>query len=134
MRTRTYDGKEQVYCPWRRKYVRLTPEERVRQTFLQLLVEQYDYPKGLISVEAFLPDGKRADAVVYSRTLTPLMIIEFKADTVALNQKVIDQAVVYNRQLHVPYLVLNNGLGTIVVRVEEHEHIYLQDIPRWTQL
>ena len=84
MRTRTYDGKEQVYCPWRRKYVRLTPEEWVRQTFLQLLVEQYDYPKELLAVEVALPDGKRADAVVYSRTLTPLMIIEFKADTVAL--------------------------------------------------
>ncbi len=33
------DGKDYIFCAWRRKYVRLTPEEWVRQHFLHALVE-----------------------------------------------------------------------------------------------
>ncbi len=131
-------GKEYIFCAWRRKYVRLTPEEYVRQTFLHRLVEQYNYPASLIAVEVALPTvrdvaPKRADAILYTPQMNPGMLIEFKADTVALSQKTLDQITVYNRLLHVPYLVLNNGVETIVAHVSEQEIDFLPDLPQWKQ-
>jgi len=51
MRTRVYNGKEQIFCEWRRRWVRLTPEEWVRQQLLHYMVEQLDYPASCIAVE-----------------------------------------------------------------------------------
>ena len=120
-------------CPWRKKYVCLTPEEWVRQQFLHRLVDEFDYPMNLIAVEVPL-QGKRADAVVYTKELQPFVLIEFKAERVPLTQKVLDQAVVYNRQLNVPYLILHNGPQTIIARVTENEITFSPEIPTWKQL
>lgn len=117
-------------CPWRKKYVRLTPEEWVRQNFLHRLVEEFGYPMNLIAVEKQL-QGKRADAIVYTKDFQPLMLIEFKADTVALTQMVLDQIAVYNRQLHVPYLILHNGPQTIIARVTDTDISFLPEIPKY---
>lgn len=130
MKTRLINCKDYVFCEWRRRFVRLTPEEYVRQTFLTRLVTDYGYPKERIAVEVPLLD-KRADAVVYDSHLQPMMIIEFKADTVTLTQKTLDQAAVYNRQLHVPYLILHNGPTTMVARVEP-ELQFLNAIPSYS--
>lgn len=132
MKTRQIDNKEYVFCEWRRKFVRLTPEEWVRQTFLTRLMTDYGYPKEKIAVEVFL-GGKRADAVVYGEALQPLMIIEFKAETVALTQKTLDQAAVYNRQLHVPYLILHNGPTSILAQIEP-DIVFLNEIPIYSKL
>jgi len=133
VKTRIFNGKQQVFCEWRKKYVRLTPEEWVRQNFLHRLVDEFDYPANLIAVEVAL-EGKRADAVVYTLDLQPLMLIEFKAETVALTQSVLDQATVYNRQLHVPYLILHNGPQTIIARVTETEIVFSPEIPNFAIL
>jgi len=118
MRTRVFNGKEQIFCDWRHKWVRLTPEEWVRQQLLHQLVEQLEYPASLIAVEAAITIGevsKRCDAVVYDRTMQPLLLIECKAETVPLTQKTLDQAVTYNRKLNVPYVLLCNGVQTIFI-------------------
>ena len=120
MRTRVLDSKEQIFCEWRHKWVRLTPEEWVRQQLLHRMVEQLGYPASLIAVEQSIRVGevsKRCDAVVYNHAMQPLMLIECKAETVALTQKTLDQAMVYNRRLNVPYLLLNNGPQTMVIHV-----------------
>lgn len=135
-----------IFCPFRRKYVAATPEEYVRQTFLHALVEQFDYPQSLIGVEVPIAVGagvdKRCDAVVYSRSLQPLMLIEFKAPEVAITQTTLDQAAVYNTTVHAPYLILANGKQTVVARIdkqsadgEQTEQIqFLNHIPSWNQL
>ncbi|MBO4249981.1 MAG: type I restriction enzyme HsdR N-terminal domain-containing protein [Paludibacteraceae bacterium] len=118
MRTRVFNGKEQIFCDWRHKWVRLTPEEWVRQQLLHQLVEQLEYPASLIAVEAAITIGevsKRCDAIVYDRTMQPLLLIECKAETVLLTQKTLDQAVTYNRKLNVPYVLLCNGVQTIFI-------------------
>lgn len=137
MRTRTVKNKEQVFCAWRRRFVRLTPEEWVRQQVLETMERQYGYPHSLIAVEVPIEVAglqKRCDAIVYSPTMQPLMLLEFKAETVALTQKVLDQAAVYNRQLKVPYLVLSNGAQSVAARVLPTEYEYLNQIPLWSQL
>ena len=141
MRTRINQNKEQIFCEWRHRWVRLTPEEWVRQQLLHHLVEQLDYPASLIAVEvAFrLPslqggDGGRllrADAVVYDRQMLPLMLIECKAETVPLTQKTLDQALTYNRKLNVPHLLLYNGIQAIYVNGNDHQS---SGCPRYADL
>ena len=78
MQTRLYNGKEQIFCEWRHKWVRLTPEEWVRQQLLHHLVEQLGYPASLIAVETAICVGnvkKRCDAVVFDNTMQPLVLL-----------------------------------------------------------
>ena len=134
MRTRVYNNKEQIFCEWRHRWVRLTPEEWVRQQLLHRLVEQFGFPASLIAVEAAIKVGevqKRCDAVVYDRQMNPLMVIECKAETVPLTQKTLDQAITYNRKLNVPFLMLHNGVQTICIHGTNH---YTSGFPRYTDL
>jgi type I site-specific restriction endonuclease len=129
-----YNNKEQIFCEWRHRWVRLTPEEWVRQQLLHRLVEQLDYPASLIAVEQAINVGeakKRCDAVVYDRQMNPLMVIECKAETVPLTQKTLVQAIKYNRKLNVPFLMLHNGVQTICIHGTNH---YTSGFPRYTDL
>ena len=137
MQIRTQNGKQYVLCAWRRRYVRLTPEELVRQTTLQLLVDEFGYPHNLIAVEVPIEVAgvnKRCDAIVYNRQMQPLMLIEFKAPSVHLTQEVFDQAAIYNRTLHVPMLMLCNGRESIVAQVLENQYQFLPAIPQYQYL
>ena len=137
MNIRTQNGKQCVLCAWRRRYVRLTPEELVRQTTLQLLVDEFAYPHNLIAVEVPIEVAgvkKRCDAIVYNRQMQALMLIEFKAPSVHLTQEVFDQAAIYNRTLHVPLLMLCNGRESIVAQVNPTQYQFLPEIPRYDSL
>ena len=144
MRTRVNNNKEQIFCEWRRRWVRLTPEEWVRQQLLHRLVEQFGYPVSRIAVEVplekiatvstLLSTKKRCDAVVYDEMMRPYMLIECKAETVPLTQKTLDQAVVYNRRLNVPFLLLHNGPQTIFVKVSESSLQFSDTIPPYSLL
>ncbi len=138
MRTRVYNNKEQIFCAWRGRWVRLTPEEWVRQQLLHRLVEQFGYPASLIAVETAITVGeahKRCDAVVYDRQMRPLMLIECKAETIPLTQKTLDQAITYNRKLEVPYLLLHNGPQTIFVHLTSDSQPHVSTIiPAYSQL
>ena len=137
MQIRTQNGKQYVLCAWRRRFVRLTPEELVRQTTLQLLVDEFAYPHNLIAVEVpitVVGTQKRCDAIVYDQQMQPLMVIEFKAPYVALTQEVFDQAVVYNHEVNVPFLMLCNGTQSMVVKIENGEHYFLDTIPLYDAL
>ena len=137
MNIRTQKDRQYVLCAWRRKYVRLTPEELVRQTTLQLLEDEYGFPHGLIGVEIPIEVAglkKRCDAIVYNQQMQPLMLLEFKAPTVPLTQEVFDQAAIYNRHLQVPYLMLCNGQNSIVAQVLEKQYQFLPVIPIYSKL
>jgi hypothetical protein len=137
MNIKTQNGKQYVLCAWRRKYVRLTPEELVRQTTLQLLVDEYNYSHHLIAVQVPIEVAgvqKRCDAIVYNQQMQPLMLLEFKAPSVPLTQEVFDQAAIYNRHLHVPYLMLCNGQKSIIAQVLEKQYQFLPAIPNYSKL
>ncbi len=131
------DGKEQIFCDWRRKFVRLTPEEWVRQQVLHALVEELGYPKARIAVEMAIQVGerkKRCDAVVYDAQLRPVCLIEFKAESVPLTQQVFDQAAVYNRELNVGHFIISNGRQMFVCRVTDTGYEFLSEIPAYETL
>ncbi|MBR3959287.1 MAG: type I restriction enzyme HsdR N-terminal domain-containing protein [Bacteroidales bacterium] len=117
------DG-DKIFDPVRRRWVRLTPEEWVRQQTIEMLHERYGYPLELMQVEAAITlNGltKRCDIVVYGRDVKPWMIVECKKEGVALSQKVVDQACRYNLVLKVPYLLLTNGKQIICLLVNAEE-------------
>ena len=61
----------------RRRYVRLTPEEWVRQHFVHFMVEHRHYPASLLANEVSLHVGDkalRADTILYNKQLQPVMI------------------------------------------------------------
>ncbi len=105
-------NKEFIFDEVRKQWVLLTPEEWVRQNFLQYLIITKKYPATLIAVEKefFLEDlKKRFDVVVYDRNTKPWMLIECKEMNVPINERVLGQALRYNIKLQVPYLVITNG-------------------------
>ena len=105
-------GKEFIFDEFRKQWVMLTPEEWVRQNFLQYLIQVKKYPASLIAVEKEIQLGelvKRFDMVVYDQNTQPWMIIECKEMSVALNEQVLNQALRYNITLQVPYIVITNG-------------------------
>ena len=132
-------GKTYIYDELRRKAVRLTPEEWVRQHFVHYLLSYLDYPSGLMMNEVGLELGqtkKRCDTVVYDRQLRPLMLLEYKAPQVPITDKVLQQIVRYNYALRVPYLVLSNGLMHYAWRIDYEGQSYspLPQLPRYTEL
>ena len=123
----------------RRKYVALTPEEWVRQHFTHYLVEHKGYPKGLLGNEIELQIGDkrlRCDSILYNKVAQPQMIIEYKAPTVPLQQKVFDQISAYNLLLRVDYLIISNGMEHYCCKMDyEHQkYVFLQDIPDYEKL
>ena len=107
------EGKLEIFDPVRKKYLMLTPEEWVRQNFIQYLVSEKGYPQALVLIEKGLTLNrmkKRFDAVVYSQQGHPLVLIEFKSTKVNIDQKVFEQIAAYNLQLKVKYLIVSNGL------------------------
>lgn len=105
-------GKELIFDEVRRKWVVLTPEEWVRQNFLQYLIQVKKYPASLIAVEreiAVADTKKRFDIVVYNRNHLPFMIVECKEMNVPLDNKTLDQVLRYNINLQVEYLIITNG-------------------------
>ncbi len=128
-----------VWDVLRLRYVRLTPEEWVRQHFVHYLVEHLGYPTELLTNEVSLCIGalkRRADTVLYDRQLQPRMLIEYKAPEVPLSERVLGQAVRYNYAMRVPYLVLSNGLEHIAYSIdyEAMSYIALDTMPRYHEL
>jgi len=111
-RIREEEGKELIFDELRRLWVRLTPEEWVRQNFLQYLVQTMRYPASLIAVERELKLGelrKRFDVLVYNRQHMPWLMVECKAMEVNLDESVLQQVLRYNIAVPVPFLVVTNG-------------------------
>ncbi len=129
----------QIFDVLRRRYVALTPEEWVRQHFVHYLIEHKGYPATLLANEVRLQVGDkvlRADSVLYDSQLQPRMVVEYKAPTVALTQKVFDQISVYNMLLHVDYLIVSNGLEHFCCRMNyaDNSYIFLETIPEYEEL
>lgn len=133
---REVDGRREIFDIVRGRFVALTPEEWVRQHTLIHLHCHLGYPLELIQVEgAITLNGmtRRCDIVVYDRQVRPYIIVECKQETVALTQRVIDQASRYNLVLQVPYLCITNGPQQICCRVDELRQclVPISELPRF---
>lgn len=131
-KTQILNDKPVVFDPLRRQWVSLTPEEQVRQKMLHYLVETRKLPAGLVAVEYSIKVNnlpKRADIVVFNNPGEPQMIVECKAETVPITEKVLDQAIRYYSGLKVQYLTLTNGKTMFCYKVEEGRIEALKEFP-----
>jgi hypothetical protein len=104
--------KEEIWDELRKLWVRLTPEEWVRQNFVQYLIQVKNYPASYIAVERRMKLGelnKRFDLLVFDKTALPWMLVECKGTDIKLDSRVVWQALRYNMAIPVKYLVLTNG-------------------------
>ncbi len=105
-------GKEIIFDEIRKQWVKLTPEEWVRQNTIQYLLQSLHYPASLIAVEKELKLGelkKRFDILVYNQHHQPWLMIECKAADIALTENVLQQVLRYNMALPVMYFFISNG-------------------------
>lgn len=132
-------GRTVVYDPLRSKWIVLTPEEWVRQHFVNFLLSARSYPQALIANEVGLRQNgciRRCDTVVFGRNAEPVAIVEYKAPEVQITERVFDQAVRYNMEMHVGCLMVSNGLKHYCCRVDNAANSYrfLRDIPSYAEL
>jgi hypothetical protein len=133
------EGEEMILDPVRRKFVKLTPEEWVRQNFIQYLISEGKYPAGLLGIEVMFRLNKlrrRVDILVHNRRGEPVLIVECKSPDVKLDEKVFEQIATYNMKFKVPYLIVTNGLHHYACRInhQEMKFEYLLVIPLYEDL
>ena len=123
-----------VFDPLRKKHVALTPEERVRQFFINWLHTERGWPLQLMASEYSIKLGRksfRCDIVAFNKELVPQVIVECKAPEVELGKSVIEQVTGYNLVLKVPHLVITNGRKTFVCSYNRAtgKYEFVGDIP-----
>jgi hypothetical protein len=135
-----YSGNsEQIFDPFRKKFVKLTPEEWVRQNLAQFLINEKDYPTGRMVIEKSLQFNnmkKRCDILVYDHKTAPLVMIECKAPNVKIKKEVFDQIAVYNLVFKVRFLMVSNGMEhyMCVVDFENKKTEFMSNIPSYKDL
>lgn len=131
------EGKEMIFDPIRKKHVRLTPEEWVRQNLLQYLIQIKQYPAAMVAIEkAILVNGvnRRFDIVIYQNEV-PWLLIECKEQEQELNAAVAQQMISYKSVLpSVSYLCISNGNNTLLWKINDSKLFAQNDFPEWPNL
>ena len=133
-KTKHQDEKLFIWDNIRKKYVVLTPEEWVRQNFINFLIYEKSYIPSLISVEHELKLNtlsKRCDILVFAKSGRPVLLVECKNPSIDITQDVFDQIARYNLVLHVEYLIVTNGLSHYCCKIDYYDrsYSYLKEIP-----
>lgn len=129
----------EVFDPLRRKNVRLTPEEEVRQNFIKWLADVVKVPQAMMASEYSFKFNSllyRCDIMIFDRSLNPLGIVECKAPSVRLDADVIDQVMRYNRVLKVKFLFITNGQLTYLCKWngEKGRYEFTSAVPVYSEM
>ena len=134
------EGNTKIWDFLRKRYVRLTPEESLRQHFTHYLTTEKDYPSTLLANEVTINVcgvSRRCDSVLYSpKGGLPRVIIEYKAPHIAITQAVFQQILSYNSVLKADYLMVSNGMSHYCCHIDYKamKAEYLRDIPHYSCL
>lgn len=125
-----------IFDELRKKNLLLTPEEWVRQHVVQYLMIQKKYPKNFIKLEGGLKLNqlqKRTDILVFDGFGKADILVECKATSVKIDQKVFDQAARYNMIHRVNYLLVSNGLNHYCCKLdyENETYSFLEELPEY---
>ena len=126
------NGEECIFCLVRKKWLKVTPEEWVRQNFIIYLNRVLNYPLSLIAVEKTIRVGelsRRFDIVVYGKDHRPQFLIECKEMNVPLTEQVIRQALAYNLSVLATVIIITNGINSIAIQRKGKEISFLESIP-----
>jgi hypothetical protein len=123
----------------RKKNIVITPEEWVRQHFVQYLINQKHYPKTLIKLEGghkMSGMAKRSDIVVYNPAGEKILLVECKAPSVPIDQKTFDQVARYNMVHKVNLLAVSNGMLHYYCRIdfENQRYQFIEELPDYREI
>ena len=146
------DDEEQIYAPLKRKWLKNTPEEAVRQEYIRCLVNDYGYTLDQMEQEyqSAIPGrgtgGAFADIVVWAKSndknnrKDALIVVECKAPSVTLSKKECGQLINYASDLNAKFLILTNRKETLFFKLKEGvrpaqigDLIKINDIPNAQQ-
>jgi hypothetical protein len=114
-----------VFCIIRKKQLVLTPEEWVRQHIIHYLIYFLNTPIGYISTETGISINKlerRTDIIVYGKDKKVKLLVECKAPSVPINEKVLHQIANYNSKIMAPYLWLSNGIDHKIFKIDHQQN------------
>lgn len=137
----------------RNKMLVETPEERVRQEFVMLLVNKFGYPLEVMA-EEYSPDyqgrgvrGTRADIVIWKNIEEKInnrdafIVVECKAETVKIRLEDFYQGTEYASKLRPHFLVLQNSKETNYYAIvpdkmpnTEDGYIQITTIPNYSDI
>jgi len=125
-----------IFDNLRKKYFVLTPEEWVRQHYVQFLIDVKNYPVSLIALEKQLIINnrkKRTDIVIFNKEGNPDIIVECKAPHIKISQATFDQIARYNLKLKANFLVLTNGMEHYYCKMDfkNETYVFLKEIPNY---
>ena len=123
-----------LFDPVRRRNVSVNPEEVVRQLWILYLLGVLHINPKLIAVERSVKINgtkRRFDLMIFDKSTDPILLAEFKAPGVIINQGVFDQIGHYNMALNVPYSLVSNGSQhyCFIVDDEEKGFVFLKELP-----
>ncbi|MEX8548634.1 MAG: type I restriction enzyme HsdR N-terminal domain-containing protein [Mucilaginibacter sp.] len=123
----------------RKKTLLITPEEWVRQHFIQYLILQKKYPKSLIQLEGGLKlngQSKRSDILIFNSRGEKILLVECKAPSVKITQAAFDQIARYNIVHRVPLLAVTNGLEHFYCQIdfEQEKYFFVDKLPDYEDL
>lgn len=123
----------------------MRPEEIIRSQFLEKMISQLGFPKGLIAVEKDLASlsrhpvisdpHRRVDILSFAPTkegLRPLLLVECKAKEI--EEAALAQVLGYNRVIGAPFICLTNGILTKTFWREKKEMVSISFLPSFHQL
>lgn len=133
-RFRQSGDQAQIFDELRQKWIALQPEEWVRQNIINWLIKEKEVPSSFIAVEKTLSTEKNAmrfDLLIYDRGHQPWMIIECKAPTIKLDEKVLMQVLSYNVKLPVPFFMITNGASCYVANKKAEQTEWCSAFPAY---
>ncbi|WP_304475922.1 type I restriction enzyme HsdR N-terminal domain-containing protein [uncultured Muribaculum sp.] len=128
-----------IFDRLRKKCIILTPEEWVRQHFVNYLINHKGFPESLMANEIGITlngTRRRCDTVVFDKHGSPMVIVEYKASSIVISQSTFDQIVRYNMVLHARYLIVSNGMNHYCCRIDYDNMSYdfLKEVPDYADL
>lgn len=137
VRIREKEGRRELFDPVRKRFVPLTPEEAVRQSYLRYLVEELGFPLIALTVEKkVVYNGltRRYDIVASRPDGGILLLVECKAETVPLSGDTLYQAAMYNHVLQADFVVLFNGKEQFVCHRTPEGYRQVPSLPPYSEI
>jgi hypothetical protein len=133
------DGQLSLFDEIRKRNIILTPEEWVRQHFVQNLIHQKNYPKALLKLEGghkLYGKAKRSDIIAFNSAGEKVLLIECKAPSVKIDQKVFDQIARYNIVHRIALLAVTNGLQHYYCQIdfEKQSYTFIEELPDYLNI
>jgi len=126
---KTIESNTYAFDPCRKKFVRLEPEEFVRQLVITYLHQRQTVGYGRILVEKQMPNYQfnRFDLGVMKTNGSFSLLVECKSFKSKLTKNTLVQVAKYNQTLAAEYVMVTNGKQTCLWSTDEHATRFKSD-------